>query len=134
MSGRELDEDGNDTYRPDRPWEQAGHPLYLYPWQRTPENWPPKDKAHHPRRNTMKLADLNAAHLGQTINISYPGDAITGTLYGINHKCRLEDVTTFTNLRRQYHPGLPSTHISILGWGDREFDPNTECSLDGASE
>jgi hypothetical protein len=42
MSGRELDSDGTDSYHPQHPWEQVGHPLYLYPKQRTLDNWPPE--------------------------------------------------------------------------------------------
>lgn len=42
MSGRELDPDGTDSYHPQHPWEQAGHPLYLHPTQRTAFNWPPE--------------------------------------------------------------------------------------------
>lgn len=41
MSGRELDPDGTDSYHPEHPWEQAGHPLYIEPAQRTSLNWPP---------------------------------------------------------------------------------------------
>jgi hypothetical protein len=41
MSGTELDPDGTDSYHPEHPWEQVGHPLYLYPWDRTKQNWPP---------------------------------------------------------------------------------------------
>ena len=42
MSGRELDPDGTDSYHPQHPWEQVGHPLYLPPGQRTRLNWPPE--------------------------------------------------------------------------------------------
>jgi len=42
MSGRELDPDGTDSYHPQHPWEQVGHPLYLHPGQRTRLNWPPE--------------------------------------------------------------------------------------------
>ena len=41
MSGRELDPDGTDSYHPEHPFEQAGHPLYLRPNERTRSNWPP---------------------------------------------------------------------------------------------
>lgn len=41
MSGRELDPDGTDSYHPQHPWEQVGHPLYLAPHERTSLNWPP---------------------------------------------------------------------------------------------
>jgi len=41
MSGRELDPDGTDSYHPQHPWEQSGHPLYLPLRQRTRSNWPP---------------------------------------------------------------------------------------------
>ena len=41
MSGRELDPDGTDSYHPEHPWEQVGHPLYIQPDQRTRANWPP---------------------------------------------------------------------------------------------
>lgn len=41
MSGRESDPDGADSYHPDHPWEQVGHPLYIEPGQRTSLNWPP---------------------------------------------------------------------------------------------
>lgn len=42
MSGRELDPDGTDSYHPQHPWEQAGHPQYLAPSERTRLNWPPE--------------------------------------------------------------------------------------------
>lgn len=42
MSGRELDPDGTDSYHAEHPWEQAGHPLYLPPENRTRSNWPPR--------------------------------------------------------------------------------------------
>lgn len=42
MSGRELDPDGTDSYHPEHPWEQVGHPLYLAPSERTSLNWPPE--------------------------------------------------------------------------------------------
>jgi hypothetical protein len=42
MSGRELDPDGTDSYHPQHPWEQVGHPLYLPPDLRTLVNWPPE--------------------------------------------------------------------------------------------
>jgi hypothetical protein len=41
MSGRELDEDGTDSYHVGHPWEQAGHPQYLPPKRRDKTNWPP---------------------------------------------------------------------------------------------
>jgi hypothetical protein len=41
MSGIELDPDGTDSYHPEHPWEQHGHPLYIDPTKRTRENWPP---------------------------------------------------------------------------------------------
>lgn len=41
MSGRELDEDGTDSYHPEHPWEQCGHALYVEPELRTFGNWPP---------------------------------------------------------------------------------------------
>lgn len=42
MSGRELDPDGTDSFHPEHPWEQVGHPLYLPPAERTLFNWPPE--------------------------------------------------------------------------------------------
>jgi hypothetical protein len=45
VSGRELDPDGTDSYHPEHPWEQSGHPLYLHPGQRTRDNWPPETAA-----------------------------------------------------------------------------------------
>lgn len=42
MSGRELDTDGTDSYHPEHPWEQAGHPLYVEPSKRMKSNWPPE--------------------------------------------------------------------------------------------
>jgi hypothetical protein len=42
MSGRELDPDGTDSYHPDHPWEQVGHPLYRHPDERAQINWPPQ--------------------------------------------------------------------------------------------
>jgi hypothetical protein len=42
MSGRELDPDGTDSYHPEHPWEQVGHPQYLAPDERTSLNWPPE--------------------------------------------------------------------------------------------
>jgi len=45
MSGRELDPDGTDSYHPQHPWEQAGHPLYISPTQRNRNNWPPEPAA-----------------------------------------------------------------------------------------
>ena len=41
MSGYEADTDGTDSYHPEHPWEQVGHKLYIYPWDRTAQNWPP---------------------------------------------------------------------------------------------
>jgi hypothetical protein len=41
MSGRELDPDGTDSYHPEHPWEQVGHPAYLPRSERTRSNWPP---------------------------------------------------------------------------------------------
>jgi len=41
VSGRELDTDGTDSYHPEHPWEQVGHPLYLPPERRSLGNWPP---------------------------------------------------------------------------------------------
>lgn len=42
MSGRELDTDGTDSYHPEHPWEQVGHPKYVAPSQRSKSNWPPE--------------------------------------------------------------------------------------------
>jgi hypothetical protein len=41
MSGYEASPDGTDAYHPEHPWEQVGHHLYVYPWNRTKANWPP---------------------------------------------------------------------------------------------
>lgn len=41
MSGRELDRDGTDSFHPEHPWEQSGHPKYLTPARRSKQNWPP---------------------------------------------------------------------------------------------
>ena len=43
MSGYEVDADGTDSYHPEHPWEQVGHKLYIYPWNRTKGNWPPRE-------------------------------------------------------------------------------------------
>jgi hypothetical protein len=43
VSGRELDPDGSDSFHPEHPWEQVGHPLYIAPAWRTQRNWPPED-------------------------------------------------------------------------------------------
>jgi len=45
MSGRELDPDGTDSYHPEHPWEQVGHPLYIPEPRRTKSNWPPLSDA-----------------------------------------------------------------------------------------
>lgn len=42
MSGTELDPDGTDSYHPEHPWEQLGHPLYIAPAHRNKDNWPPE--------------------------------------------------------------------------------------------
>jgi len=42
MSGTELDPDGTNSYHPDHPWEQSGHPLYIAPGYRSKGNWPPE--------------------------------------------------------------------------------------------
>lgn len=57
MSGRELDADGTDSYHPEHPWEQAGHPLYLSPGLRTQGNWPPVlAQAHGPSEEKLWLS------------------------------------------------------------------------------
>lgn len=80
----------------------------------------------------MKLGELTTAHLGKTITVGWPGDSITGTLYGVNHNCPLEDVTNFGHQQRQYVPGPARTSISILGWGTREFMIGDECEVQDA--
>lgn len=58
MSGRELDEDGTDSYHPEHPWEQCGHALYLPPEQRTRRNWPPVAAEPHGPAERQRWARL----------------------------------------------------------------------------
>ena len=139
MSGRELDENGDETYHPDRPWEQAGHPDYVEHRARTKANWPPSLAAEVHAATTaaineatggpIKLGDLNASHLGKTITISYPGDSITGTLAGVHHHAPVIDETRLASIERELHLGRARTTISILGWGERDWACDTECTV-----
>jgi len=47
MSGLEFDPDGTNSFHAEHPWEQVGHPLYIYPDQRTRSNWPPEAAYPH---------------------------------------------------------------------------------------
>lgn len=58
MSGRELDPDGTDSYHPEHPWEQTGHPLYLPADERTSFNWPPEPAQPHGQYERMQWRGL----------------------------------------------------------------------------
>jgi hypothetical protein len=58
MSGRELDWDGTDSYHPEHPWEQCGHPLYVQPDRRTRGNWPPVEAEPAGPAERQRWADL----------------------------------------------------------------------------
>lgn len=82
MSGRELDPDGTDSYHPEHPWEQVGHPRYLAPIERARTNWPPEPARPagpyeakqwrrlpaHPRRPRPRVETFGPGH-------TYPGTA-----------------------------------------------------------
>lgn len=78
MSGRELDPDGTDSYHPEHPWEQAGHPLYLPANARTAFNWPPEPAQPHGPHEAQQWRRLPA-------RITPPDTALTfgpGHTYG----------------------------------------------------
>lgn len=60
MSGRELDPDGTDSYHPQHPWEQTGHPLYVAPDQRAKSNWPPEPAYPQSPHEAMQWDQLPA--------------------------------------------------------------------------
>lgn len=58
MSGRELDPDGTDSFHPEHPWEQAGHPQYIEPSQRARSNWPPVPSFPHGPHEAVQWSQL----------------------------------------------------------------------------
>lgn len=83
----------------------------------------------------MKLRDLTSAHLGKIITIESPHFTIRGVLVGVNHWWSLVDDTIWVDpasgapqvaIRNEY------AGVTIAGWGEKEFDPDQECEIEGS--
>lgn len=78
---------------------------------------------------TTKLRALTADDLGRTITVRLGDDSITGVLSFVQHRADMIENRRLMDLIPTYVVGRVYTTLAIGMWGEREYNPETECEL-----